>query len=159
MTAHQTIAAETTPAKRGKKPRQEAPAKDFKAVLWASDSEWSAVKAAMDRLMAVMQDAKEVKTMTVRQMIEEAAREFQATHHNGFTEAELCARLDEKHPRPDGRPWGQNMTLASDFAVWADNGEGCNPSAVDVQPKFLERISGRNERPMWFRWRAPVVAR
>lgn len=129
------------------------------APSYPTEAEWSAVKEAMDRLMSAMREAKEIKTMTVREMIEEAAHEFQATHRNGFTEADLCAHLDEKHPRPDGRPWGQNMTLAGDFAVWADSGEGCNPSAVDVQPKFLERISARNERPMRYRWRVPSVVR
>lgn len=128
------------------------------APSYPTEAEWSAVKEAMERLMTVMREAQETKTMTVREMIEEAARAFETTHHNGFTEANLCAYLDEKHPRQDGRPWGQNMTLAGDYAVWADNGEGCTPSAADVHPKFLERISARNERPMRYRSRTAIAS-
>ncbi|MNS21738.1 hypothetical protein D3C72_535070 [compost metagenome] len=123
------------------------------APSYPSERAWKAVREAVDSLMARLPETKEVRAMTVRELIEQAAQALQGTHSRGFTEDDLCAYLNENQPRQDGRAWSQNMIVAGDYAVWADNGEICNQSAADVQPKFLERISARDERPKRYRMR------
>ncbi|MNS21737.1 hypothetical protein D3C72_535060 [compost metagenome] len=90
---------------------------------------------------------------SVEVMVLEAAIWLQQRKPAGFTERDVCEYLDERYPRKDDRPWKSNMTLCGDYAIWADNEEICCPSATEAQPKFLERISARNEWVRRYRMR------